>query len=331
MLISIIIPIYNVAPYIERCLLSVLNQTYDDLEVLLIDDCGIDDSMEIARSIIANHPKQRKVKILVHEYNRGLSAARNTGIENAIGDYLFFLDSDDSLPHDAIAKLVEPTMDFNYDLVMGNTTLCYSQEAENKVILNNHIGELIDSHRIVEKFYDNAFYVIGCNKLIKKRIIVLFNIVFYESIYHEDLLWTFILFHKINSLYCINCSTYSYYIHSNSISYSLNEKNFTDKLFVLQKQLDYCANVNSVKFYNYIVNEMLTYVSLLLKSNLCDKMKRKYLDSISSLFKSVYYHHYLTMNKANYKLILLLFLPIMVSKWLLSINDKFNVIMRPHL
>ena len=80
MKVSIIVPVYNVAKYIERCLLSVLNQTWQDLEVILVNDCTPDDSMEIARRVVASHPRGTVVRCLEHEENRGLSAARNTGI-----------------------------------------------------------------------------------------------------------------------------------------------------------------------------------------------------------------------------------------------------------
>ena len=106
-LVSVIIPIYNVAPYIERCLLSVITQTYDALEIVLIDDCGVDDSMKIAESTLQNVEHLRIVKILHHEKNRGLSAARNTGIMAATGRYLFFLDSDDWIKPDCIQQMVE--------------------------------------------------------------------------------------------------------------------------------------------------------------------------------------------------------------------------------
>ena len=95
MKVSIIVPVYNVAKYIERCLLSVLNQTWQDLEVILVNDCTLDDSMEIARRVVASHPRGTVVRCLEHEENRGLSAARNTGISASVGDYLYFLDSDD--------------------------------------------------------------------------------------------------------------------------------------------------------------------------------------------------------------------------------------------
>ena len=93
MKISIIIPIYNVAPYVERCLYSALNQSYEDIELVLVDDCGTDNSMNIVSEVVEKYVGNKKILLFKHEHNLGLSAARNTGIKNATGDYLLFLDS----------------------------------------------------------------------------------------------------------------------------------------------------------------------------------------------------------------------------------------------
>jgi glycosyltransferase involved in cell wall biosynthesis len=104
--ISIIIPIYKVESYIERCNTSVLRQTYRNLEVILVDDYTPDSSMEIAKAVInENQNCGMNFVFLKHDHNFGLSAARNTGINAATGDYLFFLDSDDELPNLAIENL----------------------------------------------------------------------------------------------------------------------------------------------------------------------------------------------------------------------------------
>ena len=84
-LVTIVMPVYNVAPYIERALLSAIRQTYSNLEIILVDDCGKDDSIQIAGQIIAQYDTKHKVRIIHHDHNRGLSAARNTGLDNMKG------------------------------------------------------------------------------------------------------------------------------------------------------------------------------------------------------------------------------------------------------
>ena len=114
MKISIIIPIYNVAPYVERCLYSALNQSYEDIELVLVDDCGTDNSMNIVSEVVEKYVGNKKISLFKHEHNLGLSAARNTGIKNATGDYLLFLDSDDEIPLNAVELLLEATNEIRF-------------------------------------------------------------------------------------------------------------------------------------------------------------------------------------------------------------------------
>ena len=102
MKVSIIIPIYNVEPYIERCLQSVVSQTYPYFECILIDDCGNDRSMPFAEQFIQNYSGEIHFRILRHENNCGLSSARNTGMKAANGDYIYFMDSDDAITPECI-------------------------------------------------------------------------------------------------------------------------------------------------------------------------------------------------------------------------------------
>ena len=105
--VSIIIPVYNVAPYIGDCLRSVMRQSYKgDVECILVDDCGLDESIVIAEQMIAEYDGPIQFKILHHDHNRGLSAARNTGTLQAKGDWIYYLDSDDEITEDCIEKMM---------------------------------------------------------------------------------------------------------------------------------------------------------------------------------------------------------------------------------
>ena len=120
-LITIVIPVYNVESYISDCLQSVMRQTYKGpLECILVDDCGTDKSIEIAQNMIAEYNGPIEFKVLHHEHNRGVSAARNTGIDAAKGDYVCFLDSDDWISDDCIEKLAQPLQNEVFDIVIGD-------------------------------------------------------------------------------------------------------------------------------------------------------------------------------------------------------------------
>lgn len=117
-LVSIIVPVYNVSVYVEDCLSSIVSQTYDNIEVLCIDDRGTDDSMDIVRQYAKD---DHRIKIIQNERNIGLGATRNVGIRHASGNYLFFLDSDDYITADAIEKLVMTAEASEADIIYGGS------------------------------------------------------------------------------------------------------------------------------------------------------------------------------------------------------------------
>ena len=118
--VSLAIPIYNVSLFVERALLSVLNQTYDNIEYLIVDDKGQDDSMDIVHRIIKDHPRGKDVRIIEHPYNIGLGATRNTAIDNAQGEYLFFMDSDDEIIPTCIEILVHKMQEHPVDFIAAS-------------------------------------------------------------------------------------------------------------------------------------------------------------------------------------------------------------------
>ena len=116
--ISVIIPVFNVEKYIEQCLKSVVAQTYSNLEIILIDDLGFDKSIKIAKEYAL---KDERIKIIHHKKNLGLGESRNTGIKNASGEFIFFLDSDDYLDSRAIESAYLEIKKTNSDIVVLNT------------------------------------------------------------------------------------------------------------------------------------------------------------------------------------------------------------------
>ena len=114
---SIIVPVYNVEKEIRECLDSIKNQTYNDFEVLCVDDCGKDSSMDIVREFAA---EDSRFKILTHEHNSGVSAARNTGLDAAAGDIIMFVDSDDWIEPNALEILVDKLNKTQCEVIMFN-------------------------------------------------------------------------------------------------------------------------------------------------------------------------------------------------------------------
>ena len=167
--VTIIIPVYNVDIYLPECLDSVLSQTRKDIEIICVNDCSPDTSREILNSYAA---RDNRLVILEHEHNRGLAAARNTGLASASGDYIFFLDSDDVLfSADSVAHLYEIALKDNVDEVVGATLRWNEKTGEQNL---GYHKEYLQHAVSAVQFKDcpslrhNA---IACNKLLKRSFL----------------------------------------------------------------------------------------------------------------------------------------------------------------
>ena len=195
--ISIIIPIYKVEAYIERCIKSVVTQvgigSAYNLECILVDDCTPDKSMEIAKEAI-KPSKNIHFVCLQHEVNRGLSVARNTGLEYATGEYIMFIDSDDYLLPNCL-KLFTDEIIKNpaLDMVIGSTI------NKNKTDIRKR--ELLESREsIIHGFLTMKYFITVWNKLIRKECITKNNLLFIEGIYLQDQPWLYSLISYISSM-----------------------------------------------------------------------------------------------------------------------------------
>lgn len=212
MRISIIIPVYNVEPYIKQCLESVVRQTKNcDIECLLIDDRGQDRSFQIAEEFVENYNLSHNEKTCIsfhlirHERNGGLSEARNTGIRIAKGDYIYFLDSDDTIAPDCMEEMLRLIDTYpNVDMVIGNN--------DKNDILRIPFGEYTEDPEIIIKnlLFFNGRAVAAQRHMIRKDIIISNNLSFYSGIIHEDNLWTFILSKYIKSVAFTTKDLYNY-------------------------------------------------------------------------------------------------------------------------
>ena len=119
-LVSIGIPVYNVEPYIERCLLSVINQSYQNIEVLVVDDCGNDHSMQIVNNIKLSHANGKNIRIIKHPHNKGIGEARNTIIKECKGKYVYFIDSDDYIEPNTIELLCSQSEKYEPDVTIAS-------------------------------------------------------------------------------------------------------------------------------------------------------------------------------------------------------------------
>ena len=235
--ISIIVPVYNVEHYIKECFDSIAAQTYKgEIECIFVDDCGQDNSVAVLVKLIAEYNGPIQFSIVHHEHNKGLSGARNTGIRNAQGDYLYFIDSDDSITSDCIEKLVALAEKYpGVEMVQGSTKSHRSWLSLQDKQLPCYSS---DRHWIMQAML--ARYIIpltSWNKMIIKPLVINENLFFEEGLVHEDEMWNFILAKHIRTIaFCFE-DTYIYrenpngIMHGvNSLQYHLNYKDLVERI-----------------------------------------------------------------------------------------------------
>lgn len=246
--ISIIIPVYNVAPYAEGCIRSVMRQTYDgQMECIMVDDCGTDDSMAIVEKMIVDYHGPISFKVLHHTHNRGLSAARNTGMDAAIGDYLFFLDSDDEMTDDSLEKLAKSLETECYDVVMGNVQCFKAFSSGEKESIKSHLelpvanDMLLDSSMMMRTIYQWK-NMTAWNRLYRTDFIRQYHLQFKEGLLYEDHLWSFQIACLASSFYVSNHITYHYILREGSISYPHDKQKYMKNLLIIIKEMNLFVN-----------------------------------------------------------------------------------------
>ena len=309
--ISIIIPIYNVALYIADCLRSVIRQTYDGpLECVLVDDCGTDNSVGIAQKIIAEYEGPIDFRVVHHERNKGLSAARNTGMKDARGDCLFFLDSDDWISDDCIEKLTQPLQQKEFDIVVGN----YETVGELPYQLELSLPEgAYREQRITHTFCNGGVYVMAVNKLYSKEFLTKNQLMFEEGKVHEDEILAFELSCLEKSFYVVKAVTYYYRIRENSIATNKDRSKKLERYIgvfqCIKEKVKRYEKVDGIyDHYLFFIRRVFRWISCLdlneEQVRFADEQTEGFLEEIPSLFcmkeKSNRLAYFACKNKQTY-------------------------------
>lgn len=228
MTISVIVPVYNVEPYLADCLRSVGAQVCEcEVECLVVDDRGSDRSVLVAEEFIGNYTGPVNFRIVRRERNGGLSAARNSGMEAASGDYVYFLDSDDELLPGALAALVDSVVaNPGVDMVISRyECLTTSPEVRplpmipgTQLVLRG--GELLRGREIMDSFVRGDWFVMAVAKFYRFEFLRQCGLTFANGLLHEDELWSFQVAARANSMAVTDSVTYLYKIRPNSITTS---------------------------------------------------------------------------------------------------------------
>lgn len=259
--ISIIIPIYNVAPYLEQCLESVQKQTYSNLEVILVNDGSTDTSSQICHDFILRDSRFRYIE----QVNKGVSAARNIGLRKASGDYITFIDSDDYVDENHIEVLYQTLLEEEAEIAVSSYKI---QNHEGKVFLlspSKQQSKWLDFTRVNRDdflvkfprlFQINQSFHCAVSKLFSRKLVE--GLFFDETLeYGEDLDFYFRLYLRVHSIAFSNIPTYMYRIHETNITKNQTEKHIEDELKVHQTIYQVANNLQLATLYYYKNFEML--------------------------------------------------------------------------
>lgn len=225
--VSILVPVYNVEKYVSKCLESLFSQTYTNLEYIFIDDCSTDNSMKIIIDFLDLY-KQRKesVKIIKHEKNRGLAAARNTAVKAATGEFIVHVDSDDWVETSMIEKLVQMQQNFNADIVNCGHIL---HTKRNTIMRIEKYNE--DVHKLTLNILRGDLFHYIWGRLIRKALYETYNIKNIEGAnVSEDLYTSSLLFYNAHKIVYLKEALYHYNCFNDSsyCSYFTEDKNHQD-------------------------------------------------------------------------------------------------------
>jgi glycosyltransferase involved in cell wall biosynthesis len=278
-LLSIIVPVYNSEKYVDSAIRSVVNQTFTDWELVLINDGSTDSSLAICE----NYQKSDNRITVYSQLNKGLGAALNYGIGYTTGDYVMFLDSDDTLALDTLEKNAVLLQEHDCDFVQFPVYMNYSTSSSYIIAFE---PQLYTDYELFFNLWlgDNSVISwIKCNKIIKNS--VLKKLSFQENMVYEDNYFIVDLLKVVKSFYISNEGLYHYYLRDGSISNSvLSEKKELDTLKVLDHILE---NLNSVKqdklYLKYLLRVINVEKSLVCNFKIASLIRYKFLKRISTL------------------------------------------------
>lgn len=231
-LISVIVPIYNVEKYINKCIDSIINQTYTNLEIILVDDGSPDNCGKICDEYAE---KDNRIKV-IHKENGGLSDARNVGIKNAKGMYVTVVDSDDYIEQKYIEILYKSIKENETDLAIGSHKVIY----ENGTIIDKSTNEenVLESKNVLKRIlYDEGIDLSAWAKLYKKELF--YSIQYPKDRLYEDAATTYKLIDSSNKISIISKPIYNYMIRNNSITNNDFSKKKMDLIISTEEMATY--------------------------------------------------------------------------------------------
>ena len=267
---SIIIPVYNVEKYISKCIDSIVNQTYKNIEIILVDDGSPDRSPEIC-DLYAKKDKRIKV---IHKSNGGLVSARKAGIDIATGKYCLFVDSDDWIDECTIEKLNNYITEYgNVDLIKFRYVFEPKKNLQPEYTMCNHILDKDERNKVYRELLLTNNYNNLCNEVFKKELYDIDDKVLKMKInYGEDLIVNLKIFATAKNIVLINDAFYHYLLNDKSITHRVMidsiAKNVSDNIYVNKEKIKYLKKYNIdiekeeivVKSVDFLYNQIKDYI-----------------------------------------------------------------------
>ncbi len=257
-LVTIGIPVYNVEPYIEKCLLSVLNQTYENLEILVVDDLGSDGSMQIVTRLKTSHTQGERIQVIRHEVNKGLGEARNTAIDDAKGKYLCFVDSDDYIEPKTIELLVREAEEHETDVVMASSRKVVYGTGEEQPTFVYQKKEVLTGQDVFANYLcQDLHWHIGINAWnnLFKTEFLRSNHLRFDARKDEDALFLSDFYSEVQRAVLLPDVTYNYVLRPGSIMGNearnqIPTKEIRERFKTDAKMTERCARLRGRSFYD---------------------------------------------------------------------------------
>lgn len=284
--VSVIIPVYNVEKYLAECLDSVLNQEYPDMEIICIDDCSTDYS----KAILDKYKDRNTcIKIVYNSKNKGLSAARNIGLDFAKGKYILFLDSDDCLEKNALFRMIE-CAELQRAEVVSFSSRSFGDVVKSGIYNGIRKQTLSDCMNGVEVFIEqnnNGDYKCTVwQHLYNRQFLKKYKLQFIEGIYHEDIAFSFCVYMLAKRIYFINEVLHRYRIRQGSIS---NDSGILkERILGLLSSYHYCQefinNLNHSLSFDEAGKIQLRCIAICIMDyyfRICHEQRKEYVDRIA--------------------------------------------------
>ena len=305
-MISVIIPVYKVEKYLPACLDSIVNQTYKNLEIILVDDASPDGCGDICDRYAA---QDQRIKVIHKEKNAGQAAARNTGMDIALGEYLFFADSDDWLSHDALEKLYDGLKRHQADCSVGAcVTMLEDDNGELKTCGEEHKGERCES---VKEAMEHVLLSgsAAWNRLCKREMLE--NLRFPLDRINDDEWFILRAYEGMEKIAFLDCETYFYRKRANSITTSAFSVKMVDCFYNSRENLEFVTSkapeLIPAAEYKYCKTLLWCYVNLFkLKGEQAKTLRRQLHEIIREQWKMAISNPYLGLSLKILTLICLL-------------------------